>query len=394
MSPSSFIDRQLVAGLVFLALLAAVVGGVVALYRGDFADTVPITVEAGRAGLTMDAGSPVKVRGVEVGTVSAVRTRGDSVVIEADIDRDRIGDIPAGVTAQLVPPTAFGAKYVQLTPPADVTGAGSLRAGSVITADRVTVEVNQAFSNLTKVLDAARPSEVNSALTAVAGAVDGRGEAIGSTIESLDGYLGDLDPFLATLVGDVRTSVPVLDTYQRATSDLLATARHASTTASTLDQRQTSLRSLLTGLHDTADSTDALLKDSRADLHRTLSLSDPIIGVLAGYAPELTCLVPGLVRVNELGEKAVGGGLFPGVTTFTRVQHEDTPYRAPTNLPQIGDNGGPGCYGLPVVSASEARQPFRNFDTGANPAQPGTEDPVNTTSNTLFGVLAGLVNFG
>lgn len=181
------VDRQVVYGFVFIALVAALVAGTIAKYRGAFEDNVVVTVQADRAGLTLAPGAPIKLRGVEIGRVGHIDNdptadggAGGKVSIELEIDADKVDRVPADVTAQIVPPTAFGAKYVQLTPPADDPGSsgGTIEAGAVIPADRVTVEVDEAFENLTKVLDVARPAEVNSALTAVAGAVEERGQLI------------------------------------------------------------------------------------------------------------------------------------------------------------------------------------------------------------------------
>ena len=68
------------------------------------------------------------------------------------------------------------------------------------------------------------------------------------------------------------------------------------------------------------------------------------------------------------------------------------PYSYPANAPRVGDDRGPGCYGLPYVTPAEAAQPAPTFLTGANPyagPQPGAPEKLATT---FFGTLAGLVN--
>jgi phospholipid/cholesterol/gamma-HCH transport system substrate-binding protein len=92
-----------------------VIAAAVLQYRGAFRSTIPVTVQADRAGLTMDTGAPVKFRGVEVGKVRSITTHGRHVEIGLAIDKDSVEDVPSNLTAQLVPPTAFGARYVQLT---------------------------------------------------------------------------------------------------------------------------------------------------------------------------------------------------------------------------------------------------------------------------------------
>ena len=137
----------------------------------------PVTVDSDRAGLTLAAGAPVKMRGVEIGRVGKVSTNGDGAKILLEIKDDMMERVPADATAQIVPPTAFGSKYVQLSPAK--AGSERIQAGAVIPATKTTVEVDEAFANLTKVLDAARPAQVNAALSAAADALNERGEVIG-----------------------------------------------------------------------------------------------------------------------------------------------------------------------------------------------------------------------
>ena len=52
--------------------IAAIVALAVALFRGSFTETVPVTVISDRAGLVMNPDAKVKMRGVQVGKVSSI----------------------------------------------------------------------------------------------------------------------------------------------------------------------------------------------------------------------------------------------------------------------------------------------------------------------------------
>lgn len=386
-------DRRLRLGLTFLALLGLVIAVAIAQYRGVFRDTIIVTVESDRAGLTMDTGAPVKFRGVEIGGVHAIETDGGKVTIDLALDEDRLGAVPADLTAQLVPPTAFGARYVQLSVRDDAergTDRGQVKDGQVIAADHVTVEIDEAFTNLTQVLDAARPAQVNSALTAIAGAVDQRGEKVGELIERSDQYLAELNPHVDTLAADLRRADDVAAGYDAALPDLLRTLSNATTTSDTLVARQGDLHQLLGDLTSFSDQTRALVRRSEAGLGRSLTLLEPVTGVLAKYSPELPCLVLGLQSTNRLAERAVGG-TNPGVTTITRLVPNTEPYSYPENLPVVGDQRGPACYGLPYIDAAEARAPSPTFRSGSNPHVGPRPSPHEDVSTTLLGALAGLV---
>ena len=389
------IDRRVILGFTFIALIFGVVAGTVATYKGVFKSTVPLTVEANRAGLTMSSGAAVKLRGVVVGRVGKIRNDSGStgsgpVSIELKIDKDQFDQIPSDVTAEIVPPTAFGAKYIQLNPGAG--GGPHIQAGSTIRADKVTVEVDEAFENLTKVLTAARPAQVNAALTAVAESVDQRGEVLGDLITQADKYLASFNPFLASLTSDIRAGRRVAATYATATPDLVELAHSAGITSQTLVAQQASLRAFEMSLVSFDGDTSRLLTSSGDRLATTMNLFAPFASVVAKYSPELPCTILGLASANKLAEKLAGGGQFPGITTITRIVPGREPYKFSKNLPQIGDTRGPACYGLPYVTPTEALQASPTFDTGANPYAGKQPTPAESTLTTLFGLLAGGTN--
>ena len=388
MTSVRLIDRQLRLGVTFILLLGLVITAAVLQYRGAFRDTIPVTVAADRAGLTMDTGAPVKYRGVQVGTVRSITARNGDVEIGLAIDKDAVAKVPRGLTAQLVPPTAFGARYVQLTPTGH--GTGTIAPSQQIAADHVTVEVDEAFTHLTDVLDAAQPDQVNNALTAVAGAVDQRGQRIGMLIDQSDRYLSSLRPSLDTLASDVRRGDDVIAGYDKATPDFLRVFRNLTRTSDTLVAKQGALHASTRELRAFSDATRLLVRGAESGLRSSLMLLAPVTALLDRYSPELPCLVGGLAGANKLAENAVGG-TNPGVTTITRIQPGAEPYRYPRNLPVVGDHRGPGCYGLPWVDGDEARQPSPTFVSGANPHAGPATTPQQDVSTTLFGALAGLV---
>lgn len=382
-------DRHLLYGIAFLGVMGLLVAGTIALYRETFTPTVEVVVAADRAGLTMDRGAVVKLRGVEVGKVTGVRTVGNGTELDVKLYRSHVDRIPADVTAQIVPPTAFGNKYVQLT-----AGGGrsdrAIEAGALVRTDYVNVEVNDAFANLTRVLRAARPSEVNNALTALSTAVDQRGERIGSLITQIDRYLSSFNRSLPSLSTDLRRADQVLGIYEAAVPDLLETGKNASVTSTTLVRRRSALRSLSVSLYAFSERAGKVVNINDEPLTRLLDLLDPVTAILAKYSPELPCVIKGVVHTNRLAEAAVGG-TNPGVTTFTGIQPGDAAYEAPRNLPITGETRGPGCFGLPVVSPEVARTPNPFMNTGANPYAGPPRSGAEEARDTFFGLLSGVV---
>ena len=97
--------RQQLAGLLFLAVLAGAVGLTVALYQKAFTDVVTVTLETDRIGNQLSKGGDVKARGVGIGEVREVSSKGDGAEIELAIDEEHATLLPEDVTAQLLPKT-------------------------------------------------------------------------------------------------------------------------------------------------------------------------------------------------------------------------------------------------------------------------------------------------
>jgi len=381
--------RHLSYGVAFLAMLGLVVALVVALYNRSFASTTKLVVRSSRAGLTMDAGAAVKLRGVQVGRVTGVSSVAGGADVDLAIDSQYMNRIPSDVSAQLVPPTAFGAKYVQLSAPVGPV-VSPIAAGTVIGADHVTVEVNDAFSHLMDVLKAANPLELNNALSALADGLDGRGTQIGQLISQIDTYLDDFNPALPKLANDLPKLAQVLRTYSGITPDLLSVARNVTTTSNTLIQQQASLDAFLVGLTNVSGKADTLLQRNGRPLANLLNYLDPVTQVLARYAPVLPCTLSGLVIDNKYAEQAIGG-VFPGINTYTILRPSDYPYTDAKNLPIAGADNGPDCHGMPNLTPAAAAAKYPNYNTGATP--PNDDPPAaDRLKTTLFGLLAGLVN--
>lgn len=380
-------------GFAFLMIVVLLIAGTVAMYKGVFRSTVPLVVEAPRAGLTLTPGAPVKLRGVEIGTVDSVAvvngSDGDSVRIRLKIDSGEIRNIPADATAEIVPPTAFGAKYVQLDP--GTAPARAIAIGSTIRADKVTVEVDTAFENLTKVLDAAHPAQVDAALTAGAEALDQRGSELGQLISQTNRYLTSFNPLLTTLTADIKSGRRVAATYAAVRPNLVAWASQAGVTSATLEQQQASLHAFELSLMTFDSNTSSLLNRAGNLIVTSLNLYGPVAGVVAKYSPEIPCLVLGLDATNKRAEAAIGGDR-PALSTITRIVPARDPYTYSQNLPVVGDTSAPACYGLPDVSPGVARATNPWFKTGANPYVGPQPTATQNMLNTFFGLLSGGAN--
>ena len=187
--------------LILIAVIVAFIYLTLALFNEQFATYVPVTLTSDRAGLVMEPGAKVKMRGIQVGRVERIQGGNDPVTLKLEIDPDQINSIPANVAARIQATTAFGAKYVDLIYPSDPSPQ-RLQAGAVIKSTNVSTEVNTVFQNLVGVLDQIDPTKLNGTLTALADGLRGQGPTIGEATTDANQVLLAVNPRADTVRRD------------------------------------------------------------------------------------------------------------------------------------------------------------------------------------------------
>jgi phospholipid/cholesterol/gamma-HCH transport system substrate-binding protein len=340
-----------------LALIMGVVGVVAlttVLFKGTFTSYVPVTLTSDRAGLVMESGGKVKLRGVQVGKVADISSGSDAVSLKLDIDPDQVQFIPANVDARIRATTAFGAKYVDLIYPSDPSSR-RLQAGAVIRSQNVSSEVNTVFQNLVGVLNQIDPAKLNAVLSALADGLRGQGPVIGEAITDANQVLLAVNPRSETIRADYQAFKGFNDTYSAAATDILSVLDAASTTSTTITKNAKSLDSLLLSTIGFSRSGIDLLAPNKDNLIRAINVAEPTTALLMKYNPELTCMLVGGKFTLDNGLVDANGGAN-GYSQILDVSllFGDDPYRYPDNLPIIGAKGGPGgkpgCGSLPDVA--------------------------------------------
>ena len=104
-------------GIAFIVVMALLLSLSVAVYQQMFTSVVRITLEADTLGNQLDPRADVKLRGLLVGEVRAVRADGSKATLDIALKPEHVSRIPADVHARLLPKTLFGEKFVDLVPP-------------------------------------------------------------------------------------------------------------------------------------------------------------------------------------------------------------------------------------------------------------------------------------
>ena len=210
-----------VLGIVFLALLLFGVYATYSIFTKKYVDYDRVTLQTSSIGLQLPSRADVKIRGVLVGEVLDADTSADGAQLTLGIYPDQLDTIPANVTGSIVPKTLFGEKYVSLVVPAS-PAEDHIEAGETITRTAVSTEVEKVLSDLYPLLRAVQPAEVNMTLNAIATALEGRGDQLGANLETVDGYLTQLNPQIPGLIEDLRLTADVSDIYAEHIGDGLA----------------------------------------------------------------------------------------------------------------------------------------------------------------------------
>ncbi|KXW75575.1 MCE-family protein [Mycolicibacterium phlei DSM 43071] len=331
------------------------------MFRGGFAETVPVTVISQRAGLVMNPDAKVQVRGVQVGRVAEIEALPTGqAAIHLAIDPKRLDAIPANALVDIASPTVFGAKQVQFVFPENPSPE-SLRPGQVIEAQHVMVEVNTVFEQLTSVLSSVEPTKLNATLGAIAQAMAGRGERLGQMLSDLNSYLATIEPSLPALRADLQTAPRVLNAYADAATDFVDIADNAARISDSIVDETDNLDAALVSVIGLADVGTEVVGQNRDPLAEVTRLLVPTTDLLNKYNQALWCALAGMVEAA--GRPPLKQ---PGVMVLTGFLWAQERYRYPMDLPKAGATGGPQCTGLPKMPF-EGVPPYVVADTGTNP---------------------------
>ncbi|MBP2324262.1 virulence factor Mce-like protein [Kibdelosporangium banguiense] len=334
-------------GLVFLVVIALFLVLTIAGYRKAFTPVVMVSLETDHVGNQMREGADVKVRGMIVGEVRAIRATGDHAVLDLALQPDKVDVIPANVSARLLPKTLFGERYVALQlPPQPETRR--LVEGSVIPQDRssVAIELERVLNDVMPVLQAVQPEKLAMTLNSLSTALDGRGKQLGETLVQLNGYLKQINPFLPDLTADIKALGSVSDTFNQAAPDILQALSDLTTTTRTVVDERTNLSTLFGSLTNASVDLGNFFQVNKNNLINLVVTSRPTLDVLAKYAPEYPCMLKQIAERVPAAEAAFGKG--QAHPNMMRVTLEFTgnrgKYLPGVDTPRFDDKRGPRCY--------------------------------------------------
>ncbi|MDX6741351.1 MlaD family protein [Actinocorallia sp. A-T 12471] len=147
------------------------------------------TAEFGSAGQGLGTTSPVKVRGMHVGRVSAIELlpNGRARVTMTMHPGVRVPDT---ATASLEPESVFGPKFINLLPGEHEVGGPYLAAGTAIGKTSDPRDLNDLLADANQTLAALDPAEMAIIVDALASGLAGQGQNLRETIDSVGVIVG------------------------------------------------------------------------------------------------------------------------------------------------------------------------------------------------------------
>jgi virulence factor Mce-like protein len=348
-----------------IALLVFFVWLTWAFFSKSFVNYDNVTLTGVKAGLNLPENADIKLRGMIVGEVREVKVVGDEVNFTLGMKPELIDDVPADVTAQIVPKTLFGEKYISLIPAeSDTTGGPSLKAGDTIRGAVVPIEFEKFLNDIYPLLTAVEPENLATTLSALSTTLEGRGEDLGSTLVTMNNYLEKFNPETQGAVNDIIKFGQLSDSYADDMPTFGRLLRNQVITSNTIVAKRTQLAAFFDESRRLSDQLTVLFKASGNDMVAVAAQSVAPLGVSAKYSSTFPCFFKAYDRLIKERLDSV----FRGLTL-----HIDLEMIAPqpTKYEIADGRGRPSPPGEHPVVPSQA---VIDSNPGADPDVHGVRD--------------------
>ncbi|MDQ3156716.1 MAG: MCE family protein [Actinomycetota bacterium] len=353
--------RALGAG--FIAVLLFFLWLTYAVFNQKFIESVPVMLTTSTAGASLPSNADVKIRGMIVGEVRDIRPTADGVQMDIAMNPEAIKSVPRDVTAEIIPKTLFGEKYIALLPSETPSGE-TLQAGDNISKAVVPIEVETLLNDLYPLLQAVPPAELSYTLTAVSQALEGRGEQLGQTLVTTNDYLKKVNPDVPELIDDLVKLGKVSDGYANAMPELGRLLKNVVVTGNTVVAKRSQLQAFYGEGTKLSNTLTAFLKENGDNLITLSHESRPVLEMLSDYSIVFPCVLEGVTEITpKLNSTFRDDGLHINVSLIAEAD-QPTGYDA-------DENGR-----IPTKAEIDA-EPRADPDCHTLPDSPYTHDPAS-----------------
>lgn len=247
-------------------------------------------------------GSPVRILGIDIGRVSAVKNRNGTVRVDMAI-HDGV-KIPADATATIIPLTLLGERYVQLGP--SWTSGPRLGDGDEIPLDRTRVpaEFDDLLRGLQDFIGKIDPKRASNVVTDLATVLDGRGNALNDLIANGSGTLGLLADKGEQLQDIIRSLGEITQTLKGRTQNIEALIRNYNLVAQVLIDNKSNLDATITEFDRATQELTGLLTRNADPLRDDVAVLAKTGRTLDANTGELTDTLRSTVRLFAAAQRA------------------------------------------------------------------------------------------
>jgi len=216
--------------------------------QGAFSGSPRVKAELDNVGASIYTGADVKVQGVIVGQVTGFNARDGGATLELTLQEHQLRGIPDNVVARVLPATVFGTSFVDLVVHGQPS-ADRLESGDVVKQDQTqeTLEFQQALDDIDGLVKALGPADLNIALSAIAQALDGRGEQLGETIDLANSLVARVQTEMPTIRRDLSLLATNMEVVRENAPEFLQAISDGLVVAKTIVDQQAQFTALLTG---------------------------------------------------------------------------------------------------------------------------------------------------
>ncbi|MDP9091678.1 MAG: MCE family protein [Actinomycetota bacterium] len=295
-------SKSMIRTLVATVIVAVVVVAGVYLLTGGSSKTINASF---RSGVGVYPGTPVKVLGIQVGSVTKVTPQGGSVKVEMSYGSSY--KVPANASAYIVANSLVSDRYIQLSPA--YVGGPVTPSGGTIPLERTAspAELDDIFNALNTLSVTLGPNGANkngalSTLVNVGAAnLNGNGAALASSIKNLSLAATTLANGSTDLFGTVTNLRNFTDALSQSDAQVRSFNSLLATVANDLSNERADLGGALHNLSIALNSVASFVKANAAATHTDIVGLENITGVLVKDQAALNeALVAGPIALSNL----------------------------------------------------------------------------------------------
>ena len=351
-----------------LALCAALLSTLPACGLVGGSDSYQLTAYVPRA-VSVFPSSDVRVLGLPAGSVSHIEIDGDQVRVDMSIPSDI--KVPADATAQIVPQSLIGERYIQISP-AFQDGMAAAPDGDVIEKTVIPVEPDEALAALKEFMDSLDPDGIGNLVNNLEEDLRGNGSQLNSA-------LGGLSQLVETFAEKDEVLLHIVDSFDKLTATLVTREQQlgevmdafAEATQVLADERQ-SIEELVAGLADLSRNGLALIGEHAGALRTDIAT---LAEAAATIDANLTSVTQLLAAGPQLSNGIIGA-YNPDLRAFD-LRNNFSPLVTDLADILLGQLGLPPlCF--PILQVCPV---------SAGAATPATIDAAPTPVSSLLGLL-------